>query len=308
MSAKLVQMPQEKEEVLYAAVQALQGVSNVVAIVLGGSYARGVAVASSDLDIGIYYRAAAPLAVPEVRRVAEAIRTPGSIPVVTDLYGWGPWVNGGAWIQTPATKVDLVYRNLDQVQAVIAEGRLGVCRHDYDQQPPFGFRSVIYFGETRYCVPLYDPDGEMAKLKESVAAYPKRLKDSITQESLWGAEFSLWSCDGSASSGDVYNAAGCLSRAAQFLVQAIFALNEEYFLNDKHVRQIVDQFPIAPSDCMARIAGILSKPGRTADELCGSLESFRRLWAETIALTGGAYQPRFDLSAASTAASNAFDE
>lgn len=295
-----ISIPQEKEEILRSAVKALKDVSNVVAIVLGGSYARGVAGSSSDIDIGVYYRAAAPFSVAEVRSVAEAICTSGTTPAVTDLYGWGPWVNGGAWIQTPVTKVDLVYRNLDQVEAVLAEGCLGVCRHDYDQQPPFGFRSVIYFGETHYCIPLYDPDGEIAKLKQRVSAYPKPLKDSITRESLWGGEFSIWSCEGFAQAGDTYNAAGCMSRVAQFLVQALFALNEEYFLNDKHVNRIVGQFAIAPGDFVARLGEILAQPGRSAGELCESLDRLRQLWVETVALTEGSYQPRFALKAART--------
>ena len=298
MSAVVVELPPGKRQVLGAAIEALKGVSNVVALVLGGSHARGVAQEASDIDIGIYYREAAPLPVGEVRSIAESICTPGSLPVVTELYGWGPWVNGGAWIQTPATKVDFVYRNLDQLRDVIEEGQRGVWRHDYDQQPPYGFRSVVYFGETHFCLPLYDPEGEIRELKKAVACYPARLKTRIVQEGLWGAEFGMWSCDGFAASADVYNAAGCMTRAAQYLVHVIFALNEEYFLNDKHVNRILAQLLKSPHDCAARIAGVLSRPGRNAGELRSSLESLQQLWAETVKLTDGAYQPRFDLTAA----------
>jgi hypothetical protein len=293
-----VKLPLEKRAVLVAAVKALQNASNVVALVLGGSYARGVAQEGSDLDIGIYYGEAAPLSVQEVRIIAESICTPGSLPVVTELYGWGPWVNGGAWIQTPATKVDFVYRNLDQVRGVIEEGQLGVWRHDYEQQPPYGFRSIVYFAETHFCLPLHDPEGEIRALKSAVATYPEVLKTRIVHDSLWGAEFSIWSCDRFASSADVYNAAGCMTRAAQYLVHAIFALNEEYFLNDKYVNGILAQLPKSPHDCAARLADVLSRAGRDAAELRNSLEALRQLWADTVKLTDGAYQPRFDLTAA----------
>jgi predicted nucleotidyltransferase len=141
-------MPAEKLQTLNKIVEALKNVSNVVSIVLGGSYACGLGRPDSDIDIGIYYREAAPLAVDEIRSIAERISSPGSPPTVTGLYRWGPWVNGGAWIETPACEVDFVYRNLDQVQTVLDEGRQGIWRHDYDQQPPYGFRSVVYFGET----------------------------------------------------------------------------------------------------------------------------------------------------------------
>jgi hypothetical protein len=41
------------------------------------------------------------------------------------MYEWGQWVNGGAWIHTPAGKLDLLYRNIDQVKRVLdlTEGR-----------------------------------------------------------------------------------------------------------------------------------------------------------------------------------------
>lgn len=103
----VVELPEGKRQALEAVIDALKNVGNLLALVLGGSYARGVAQKSSDIDIGVYYREAAPLAVDDVRRVAARICTPGSTPVVTELYGWGPWVNGGAWIQTPATKESL---------------------------------------------------------------------------------------------------------------------------------------------------------------------------------------------------------
>ena len=95
---------------------------------------------------------------------------------------------------------------------MIDEGRQGNWRHDYDQQPPFGFRCVMYLGETFICVPLYDPEGEIARLKESVAKYPEPLRRRIIQDSLWNAEFSLLLCRSFESAGDVYNAVGCMTR------------------------------------------------------------------------------------------------
>ena len=99
-------MPAEKLQTLNKIVELLKNVSNVVSVVLGGSHARGLARPDSDLDIGIYYRETAPFAVEEIRSLAEKICSPGSAPTVTGLYEWGPWVNGGAWIQTPGCEVD----------------------------------------------------------------------------------------------------------------------------------------------------------------------------------------------------------
>lgn len=289
-------MSEDKRRTLNAISEALQNVSNVVAVVLGGSYARGFARADSDIDIGIYYRPASPFSVDRVRSVAERICTADSVPIVTGTYEWGQWVNGGAWIQTPVGKVDFLYRNLDQVQGIINEGRRGVWRHDYDQQPPYGFRSVVYFGETRICVPLYDPEGEIARLKGAVAEYPEALRNRIVQDSLWGAEFSLQFCRSFADAADVYNAAGCVTRVAQFLVHALFALNQEYFVSDKHAGRLLEQFALRPRDFTPRLARVLSNPGLDPTELRRSSQGLAELWRETVALAAGKYKPRFPLN------------
>lgn len=286
-------MSPEKSQTLQVTVEALRNIPNVAALALGGSHATGLATEASDLDIGVYYRESAPFDIERIRDVAASIRLQGSPLAVTDFYGWGHWVNGGAWIQTAACKIDLLYKNLDQLERVIDESRSGVWRHDFDQQPPYGFRSVVYLGEARCCVPLHDPAQEITKLKAAVAVYPEPLKRTIVRDGLWGAEFSLWACGGYVESGDVLNAAGCMTRAAHFLTQMLFAWNGEYFLNDKHVKRILPAFSNAPANCVTRLEEILARPS-TRD----SFEAMCRLWKDAVALTNGAYVPRFDLTAA----------
>lgn len=298
MSVDLTLVPTEKRAVLESAVAALQNVPHVAGVVLGGSYSCGCAGESSDLDIGIYYRESRPLPIEAIRAVAASISIPGSTPLVTDLYGWGPWVNGGAWIHTAATKVDFVYRNLDQLERVIQDGHRGVTHHDFEQQPPYGFRSVIYFAETYFCIPLYDPHGEIRKCKGLVATYPAPLRTSIVHNSLWGAEFSLWACDGFARSGDVLNVAGCLTRTADYLVQAIFALNRLYFLNHKHANRMLSDVPVQPYRVTQRLSAVLARIGADRHELTHALHQMLGIWSETVALTNGEYQSRFDMSSA----------
>jgi hypothetical protein len=262
-------------------------------VVLGGSYACGFARPDSDVDIGLYYRDTAPLPVEEIRRAAAAICSPGTAPVVSGLYEWGPWVNGGAWIQTPAGKVDFLYKNLTQVQTVIEDAQRGNWRYDYDQQPPYGFRSIVYLGETSISIALYDPEGVISKLKQDVAEYPEPLRRRIVQDTLWGAEFALWICRKFAASGDVYNAAGCMTRVAHSLVQAIFALNRRYFVSDKYARRLIESFALRPRDFMPRLSAVLANVG----ELGRSTEELYALWAEVVELTAGEYRPRYDVNA-----------
>ena len=291
---QLILLPAEKRRMVEQIRDGLRRVPHIQAIVLGGSHASGLARLDSDLDIGVYYREGCPVSVDEVRAFAEGIARPETRPVVTGFYEWGPWVNGGAWIQTPVGKVDLLYRNLDQVETTLAEGQRGVWRHDYDQQPPYGFRSVIYFGETEACVPLHDPHGQIARLKEAIRTYPERLKARIVQGSLWGAEFSLLHARQFAERADVYGAAGCLARVAQYLIQALFALNERYFLSDKDAARVVEGLPLHPPHFQSRLAGVLTRAGADASELHASVIRMREIWRDTVELTNGTYRSRFE--------------
>jgi hypothetical protein len=153
----------------------------------------------------------------------------------------------------------------------------------------------VYFGETHVCVPLHDPDGEIARLKLSIAEYPTALQDRIIQESLWQAEFSLWFCRSFAKTADVYNAAGCMARIAQSLVHALFAMNKEYFLSDKYAKRLLDQFAACPRDFTARLEAILASPGAGSPELGRSVELLAELWREVVDVAAGAYKSRFVL-------------
>jgi hypothetical protein len=263
-------------------VQDLAALPGVVAVVLGGSYAEGAQTPASDMDIGLYYRAEDPFRVREVRQVAESVAV--KPPTVTGYYAWGPWVNGGAWIQTAAGKVDFLYRNLDQVEQTIDEALAGIVRHDFSQQPTFGFYSTMYLAETQICRPLHDPQKVIAHLKARVAAYPPLLKQRTIADSLWSVEFTLMHADGFASHGDVYNTVGCFTRCATNLVQALFALNETYLLSDKRALRTLGGFAQQPAHFGERLNAILAQPGCDAAALNQSVRALRDLWRETCAL------------------------
>lgn len=272
----------------------LTPIPGVQAVVLGGSCARGAARPDSDYDIGIYYHEAEPFQIAEIRRAAAA-HSGDSQQTVTDFYGWGPWVNGGGWIHTPAGKVDFIYRSIEHVERVIAEARQGIIQHDYDQQPAYGFFSVIYLAETRICQPLYDPHGIITRLKSQVAVYPPLLKEKAIADFLWMAEFSLIHAQGYAAAGNTYTTVGALSRAAAFLAQALFALNETYFINDKTALQEIEAFTLKPKDYTQRLTAALGQAGISAAELQVAVSATRALWQDVVDLTSGAYRPAFKL-------------
>ena len=84
----------------------LAAIPGVVAVTLGGSRATNTAVEGSDWDFGLYYRGRLDPA------DIAALSWPGRVFAPGE---WGRIVNGGAWLMVDGTKVDLIYRDLDEV-------------------------------------------------------------------------------------------------------------------------------------------------------------------------------------------------
>jgi len=84
----------------------LAAIPGVVAVTLGGSRATNTAVKGSDWDFGLYYQGRLDPA------DIDALGWPGRVFAPGE---WGQIVNGGAWLTIDGTKVDLIYRDLDEV-------------------------------------------------------------------------------------------------------------------------------------------------------------------------------------------------
>lgn len=292
MSNYIANIPEPKRSLLEELIGELSSIAGMAALVLGGSYASGTQHTTSDLDVGLYYHEASPFALADIRRIAAAFAADGA-PTVTGFYEWGAWVNGGAWIQTRAGKVDFLYRNVEHVERTIAEAQQGIAHHDYDQQPTHGFYSVIYLAETQFCIPLYDPNMLIAKLKRQVEMYPPKLREKIIADSLWAAEFTLLHARAFAAQGDVYNTVGCLTRAVANLTQALYAVNERYFSRDKQVMATLSAFPHLPPGYIQQVNHILACPGSTAQALTNSVQELEHSWRAVVSLPGVEYRPKF---------------
>jgi hypothetical protein len=289
----LERLPEARRELVGALTTALAAVPGIVAVVLGGSWARGDARPDSDVDLALYCRETDPLDVEAVRAIARRFDAGGD-PVVTGLYEWGPWVNGGAWMHGGAGKIDLLYRSLEHVARVIDASERGEHEAHFAQQPPYGFFSVTYLAETACCVPFFDDEGVIAALKSRVATYPRALRTALVRASLWSAEFTLYAARDLGSRGDVYGTAGCLTRIASALVQALFALNETWFASEKTALATIDGFA-RPDRFAARLAALLARPGATAAELVASVRAAEMLFRECVALAGDLYRPRWKI-------------
>jgi hypothetical protein len=269
----------------------LRGVAGLIALTLGGSWASGRQRPDSDIDLGLYYGPEEPLDVAAIKEIAARLNdTPD--PVVTELGGWGPWVNGGAWLTIAGHRTDFLYRDLGLVADTIDECLAGRSKPDYWQQPPYGFHSQIYCAEIKWCRPLYERRPVIAPLKAKVTAYPQALKRRVVDGFLWSAWFTLEHARKFAERGEPYLVAGCLTRAVAELVQVLYGLNETFFFSDKHVYRDVAGFAIAPADFMARVDALMGG-GVSESELTRRIELADTLRREVLALAGDLYTARY---------------
>lgn len=289
-------LPKDKQHIVSEMCNALANIQGVQAICLGGSYARGTATANSDIDIGIYYSESYPPDIDDIRNLAKKFDP--YVTTVTDFYEWGPWVNGGAWLNTHNGKIDWLYRNLDQVKRVLEDAEEGRFVWDYRQQPPFGFFSVTYLADLQHNIPLYDPRQLFLEFKNSIQNYPKALKQSLIREHLWSVEFSYFNAQKLANRNCIYGTVGCITRIASELTQVLFALNEIYFASEKGALKIIDSFSLKPQKYSIRINDILSCPGQ-GRAIIQSLKKLDDIIQETKALCGPLYMSKYSMKSLS---------
>jgi len=235
----------------------LAAIDGVVAVTLGGSWAQGKAPKSSDIDLGVYYRAQAKPHLEAIRALAKELDATAR---PTDFGAWGPWLNGGAWLTIGDQKIDWLYRELEHVVQTITDCRGGRVTVDYQPGHPHGFHNHIYMAEIARGVVLADSTGMLKAMKALAAEYPKGLKQGIVEKHLWEAEFSLQTTEGPAKRGDVFHASGSLFRSAAALVQVLFAINEEWFTNEKGALDAAGHFDRVPKKFVERVEAILKKP------------------------------------------------
>jgi predicted nucleotidyltransferase len=263
-------------------------IEGVVAVALGGSWARGEAHADSDVDLGIYYRPENPPRITDLRLLAQELDDRHPQYAVTNFGEWSPWINGGGWLTIEGRKVDWLYRDLDLVELTIRECRAGRPSVYYQPGHPHGFHTHIYMGEIHYCRSLFDPDGELRALKNMTEHYPPRLKDALIRRQLWEARFALDTCRKSAARGDAFYVAGCLFRCAACMVQTLFALNERYLINEKGSVEVADSLPLSPGNFREIVDSVLARPGGSPQELEGSVGNIECLLVAVEELCAGA--------------------
>ena len=262
-------------------------VPGVVAVMLGGSRARGDEHPDSDVDLGLYYRP--PLDTDALRRTAASLpRITGPGPELTEPGGWGPWVDGGGWLTIDGTPVDWIYRNLDRVQHSVERSVAGDFAFHFQVGHPFGIPDFAYAGEVARGVVLADPTGELQQVKDRLQPYPAALAPAIIGR-LNEARFLLGVLPKSARRGDTTFVAGCLFRVVTLCAYAIHAKTNRWTINEKGAVDAAARLIPAPPDFADRAHGILAHLA-TPESLSDAVQRAGRL-VDDVATTCSGPEP-----------------
>ncbi len=68
------------------------------------------------------------------------------------------------------------------------------------------------------------------------------------------------------------------------MVQALFALNERYFINEKVAVKLIDTFPLHPDHFSEQVSDLLAHSGASPDELNTTVQQFELLLQTVSAL------------------------
>ncbi|WP_309484183.1 nucleotidyltransferase domain-containing protein [Streptomyces himalayensis] len=257
----------------------LTDVSGVVGVCLGGSRARGAHRPDSDYDLGLYYRP--PLDTDALRVIAAELT--GESVDVTEPGGWGPWVDGGAWLTVDGHHVDWIYRDLDRVHRIWQQCQAGQFEIGVQPGHPLGVYSHAYVGEVALGRILADPSGELEALHRQTRSYPQPLREALIANARWEAPFILAGARKGAARGDAFYVAGCLFRAVGVLVQALHAHDRCWVLNEKGAVQAAGQLAVAPAGFAQRAHALFSALGTTPDTLAAALDDADKLATEVCA-------------------------
>jgi predicted nucleotidyltransferase len=264
-------MNQQLPQFIHRVVERLQSIGGIAAIALGGSRARGNYTQKSDVDLGIYYQLENPLDLIALNHLASELDDNHRANLITPIGEWGKWINGGGWLKVEGVAVDFLYRDVVQVNRVIDDCHAGQIAIDYQPGHPHGFVSSIYIGEVAICLSLHDPEGILAALKAKTKPYPIQLKQATINKFAWEISFSLLVAKKAIARSDVAYAAGCCFRSVACMNQVLFALNEEYLLNEKGAVAIANSFALCPQNYQQRVESVFANLAADAQSLVDAI-------------------------------------
>lgn len=257
------------ERQLAPLVQAAAALPGVLAISLGGSVAAGLADASSDFDLHVYWRA--PLATDEQRAAGLApAADPGSVVAGVQFWGLEDHLRVGG---RPA---ELVYVNIDELRDELA-------RAYGEGLAAEGFATALLYSAAQGR-PLHDPQGQLAELRARLASYPEPTRQRLMASHPTLLRAYLKHLRTAQVRGDLLFVQHRRYTVQMVWFNALFALNRRYHPGEKRLLAHAAGCPLQPHDTAARWEQAARLPADDlllAEALSGLVEDLCALIEET---------------------------
>jgi Nucleotidyltransferase domain len=235
----------------------LMDIPGVQAVVLGGSRGRGAAPPDSDYDLGLYYERDQPFDLAALNALCRELDDSGDAEA-TPPGGWGPWVDGGAWLTIRGQRVDFIYRELGRLQTSVEDALAGRVSLHAQTGHPHGIYGHHYAAELATCRVLIDPDRRLDNLKVSLGAYPEALRSALIAHYGWQPGFWLDAATKGLTRGDLVYVQGCTFQAVMAMVQRLCAQAGVWITNEKGALALASGVPGAPPEFAGRVNAALS--------------------------------------------------
>jgi hypothetical protein len=232
----------------------------VEAVSLGGSRAAGTNRPDSDWDFAVYYRGSGP-GCNGGGFEPENLRSLGWPGQIFPLSAWGGGVfNSGAWLEACDRRVDVHYRDLDDVEFRLAEARAG----------RFGIERLMFHLAG---VPTYIVVAELARHRVLHGElprpdYPPALRRAASQR--WREEALVtldYAWKAHAARGHLADTAGAIAVAMCQAAHAVLAARGEWITNDK---MLLDRAGLRGADEI--LAGLTAAPESLAEAVARATE------------------------------------
>lgn len=268
------------DPVLGDVVSMLSGVVGVCAVGLGGSRSLGIADQNSDYDIVVFQQRRDDIDSAALTSAIERISE--SPPRVTGKLALAEFTVRGR-------KIELLFRRLDTIAAEIEAARQGRFNRVIHPLHPGGFLSTVMVSYLTYVLPVWDPEGLLARLNETARPYPDLLRQRMIATFRNEAGLGLIHASKVRRADEPAYLLGLYSRVVSAWLLVLFALNRRYPVIDKGAIRLIMSFPEHPVNFQGRVARILS------DGAAGNLQRARaeawQLQREVVTMTGGKVGP-----------------
>ena len=164
---------------------------------------------------------------------------------------------------------------------VIDECSLGKVSTHYHTGDPHAYLNVMYMGEISVCKILCERGRHISDLKAKTSPYPKPLKDAMIGYFMFEASFSLMFAKDNVDKNDISYVMGHCFRTISCLNQVLFAMNEEYCINEKKAVRMIDGFYYKPQDYKVKIDKIITLISSNIDNTKLGIEIIQELITET---------------------------